>query len=407
VASLRVPLQILGGSPRLDAALRIAAGTNPDSSASSSLNYLCAQIAVACAAPVASVYVLEENDELVLRGNFGFSDAVLGEVRLKVGQGITGTAFETMRPVTVDDAGLVAQFAYFPQLAEERYPAFLAIPLRAASRPRGALVLQREVGPFTPEDALVAVVSGRAVAGVLESMHGVGSNVSLRGSGNRRGRTLGVGHVLSRALPRRRSSPDEGRRDLFAAFAAEREELRALIDRARTLAAAPVRELEEVATVIEDARLQERAGEHLERGMMPSLALERIAAEFSRALVGHGPHARRAVDVEAFLGAVAYRYAGLEPDRVRRGEVIVCVQLSALAALRGWANGATAALCAREERESSGVAVLTALGLPVATDLPRLFEVVGNGTRVALDGDTGEVIVNPSAAQAAPFRAPK
>jgi phosphoenolpyruvate-protein kinase (PTS system EI component) len=97
----------------------------------------------------------------------------------------------------------------------------------------------------------------------------------------------------------------------------------------------------------------------------------------------------------------------MEPDRVRRGEVIVCVQLSALAALRAWANGATAALCAREERESSGVALLTALGLPVATDLPRLFEVVGNGTRVALDADTGEVIVNPSAAQSAPFRAPK
>ena len=27
---------------------------------------------------------------------------------------------ETLKPVTVDDAGLVAQFAYFPQLSEER-----------------------------------------------------------------------------------------------------------------------------------------------------------------------------------------------------------------------------------------------------------------------------------------------
>ena len=404
MTSLRVPLQIVGATPRLDAALRIAAGPSRGSSASASLNYLCAQIAAVCASPIASVYALEENDELVLRGNFGFPDAVLGEVRLDVGQGITGTAMETMRPVTVDDAGLVAQFAYFPQLAEERYPAFLAIPLLALSRPLGTLVLQREVGPFTPEDVLIAAVAGRAVTAVLESLHPAGANVLLRGTGNGRGRALGVGHVLSRALPRRRASPEEGRRDLFAAFASERTELRALIDRARETLRTPVRALEEVATVIEDARLQERAGEHLETGMMPSLALERIAAEFSRALVGHGPHARRAVDVEAFLGAVAHRYAGMEPDRVRRGEVIVCVQLSALAALRGWANGATGALCAREERESSGVAVLTALGLPVSTDLPRLFELVGNGTRVAMDGTTGEVIVNPSAAQTAPYR---
>ncbi|TMA17796.1 MAG: hypothetical protein E6J85_16220, partial [Deltaproteobacteria bacterium] len=136
--SLRVPLQILGGTRRLDAALRLAAGSAPGSGLSSALSYLCTQIAATCEAPIASVYVLEERNELVLRGNFGFPDEVLGEVRLQVGQGITGTAVETMKPVTVDDAGLVAQFAYFPQLAEERYPAFLAVPLLSGPRPRGA-----------------------------------------------------------------------------------------------------------------------------------------------------------------------------------------------------------------------------------------------------------------------------
>ena len=34
----------------------------------------------------------------------------IGEVRMKVGQGITGTCVESMSPVTVDDARLTEQF---------------------------------------------------------------------------------------------------------------------------------------------------------------------------------------------------------------------------------------------------------------------------------------------------------
>ena len=85
-------MQILDRSERIQAALKFAAGASSGGSLSSSLNFLCDQLAVICDAPVASVYVLETGEELVLRGNHGFDREVLGEVRLKVGQGITGTA---------------------------------------------------------------------------------------------------------------------------------------------------------------------------------------------------------------------------------------------------------------------------------------------------------------------------
>jgi phosphoenolpyruvate-protein kinase (PTS system EI component) len=246
------------------------------------------------------------------------------------------------------------------------------------------------------------------VTAVLEAQHPQGANLLLHGAGNRRGRVLAAANVLSRALPRRQRtaefSSDDPHSDLMNAFTAEREEIRALAERARSALRERVRELEEAATVVEDARLQERAVEHLSAGLPPSLALERIAGEFARTLASHGPAARRAVDVEAFLGAVAHRYAGLEPGRVRRGELIVAVHLSGLSALRGWASGAVGALCASAAEDSTGVPVLTALGLPVASGVRQLFDVVGNGTRIALDSDSGEVYVNPTAAQAAAWR---
>jgi len=67
------------------------------------------------------------------------------------------------------------------------------------------------------------------------------------GAGNRRGRALGAAQVLSRALPRRQRaaevSSDDPHSDLLNAFTAEREEIRALAERARAAVRERVREL--------------------------------------------------------------------------------------------------------------------------------------------------------------------
>jgi phosphotransferase system enzyme I (PtsP) len=387
----------------VQAALRFAAGPAPGSSLSAGLCFLCEQLAEMTGSPIASAYVLEGSDDLVLRGTWGYQRDVIGEVRLKVGQGITGTCVEAMRPVTVDDARVSEQFEYFPQLAEERFPAFLAVPLLSGGRPRGALVLQRESGPFSEEDMVLAAGATRALTALIEAERPEGAHLILKGEGNQRGRTLGLATLLSRALPRRdarHASPDQ----LTAAFAAVREEILALAERSRAVLAGPCRELEEVSSAMLDARVEERAHEHLAAGVAPALALERIAAEVARSLGSAGPAARRAVDVEAFLGSVAHRLSGIEAQRVRRGELLVAVQLSGLAALRGWNAGVTGAVCATAAAESTGAPLLTALGLPVVSGVRAIFESVTQGDRVAIDAGTGEVIVNPSAAQAAAWR---
>ncbi len=406
----QVPVQIVGPSERLEAALRFAGGAARGSSLGSALSFLCAQISEIAKSPIASVYVLEQKDELVLRGNHGFPEAALGEVRLHVGQGITGTAVETLRPVTVNDAGLVEQFAYFPQLAEERYPAFLAVPILDGSRPRGALVLQREQGPFSDDDLILAVSLTPSLSALIEKHGASDASVVLRGQGNGRGRALGVVQLLSRALPRRqheKARPDASDvRELRAAFEEERDELRALLERARNVLAERARAVDDVATVIEDARTEERALEMVEAGLQPSLALERVAAEAARALRQAGAGSVRAVDVEAYLGAVAHRLAELDPGRVRRGEVLVGVHLPGPAALRAWAAGATGAVCSGAAFESAGVALFTALCLPVISGVRTVFEWCSRGTRVALDANAGELLVNPNAAQSTAWREP-
>jgi len=396
-------VQIVGRSERVQAALRFAAGASPDGSLSAGLCFLCQELAAMTGSPVASAYVLEGGGELVLRGTFGFTHDAIGEVRMKVGQGITGTCVETMSPVTVDDARLTEQFEYFPQLAEERYPAFLAIPLISSSSPRGALVLQREAGPFSESDIVLAISATRPFTALIDAQNPAGAHLILRGEGNGRGRSLGVATLLSRALPRRdtRKTTQE---QLQAAFAAERAEAMQLAERARPALGGPCRELEEICTTLADVRLEERAQEHVAKYVPPSIALERIAAEVARSLAQHGPAARRGVDIEAFLGAVARRLAGIEPQRLRRGELVVSVHLPGLVALRAWTAGVTGAICATPRQDSTGGNLLTGLGMPVVWGVRDIFESVSQGDRVALDSDGGEVVINPSAAQAAAWR---
>ena len=82
-------------------------------------------------------------------------------------------------------------------------------------------------------------------------------------------------------------------------------------------------------------------------------------------LLGEGKLLRRAIDVEAFLGAVAHRLSGIEPQRVRRGELLVSVHLPGLPALRAWSAGATGAVCAMAAGDSTGAALLGVLLLAV------------------------------------------
>ncbi|HYX93102.1 MAG TPA: hypothetical protein VE782_16160, partial [Myxococcaceae bacterium] len=86
-----------GNARRLDAVLELVAFSVRPRPLSSVLDELPPRIAQVLGADVCSIYLLEGTD-LVMRGNVGFASEALGEIRLAVGEGITGLAVEYMRP---------------------------------------------------------------------------------------------------------------------------------------------------------------------------------------------------------------------------------------------------------------------------------------------------------------------
>jgi uroporphyrinogen-III synthase len=88
------------------------------------------------------VYVLE-GDELVLRASKNPHADVVDRLRLRVGQGITGWVAEHRQPVAMADHAFEdPRFQVFNELPEDRYEAFLSVPVLCRGRLVAVINLQ-------------------------------------------------------------------------------------------------------------------------------------------------------------------------------------------------------------------------------------------------------------------------
>jgi uroporphyrinogen-III synthase len=88
------------------------------------------------------IYVLEE-DELVLRASKTPRSHAVDRLKLLVGEGITGWVAEHLKPVALaHDAFRDERFRFFNELPEDRYEAFLSVPILCRGKPVGVINLQ-------------------------------------------------------------------------------------------------------------------------------------------------------------------------------------------------------------------------------------------------------------------------
>ncbi len=81
-------------------------------------------------ADVCSIFLYEpEWDQLVLTATSGLNQEAVGNVRLRLGEGIAGWAAMVGKPVAVHDAWSDPRFKYIPALGEERAMSTLVVPV--------------------------------------------------------------------------------------------------------------------------------------------------------------------------------------------------------------------------------------------------------------------------------------
>ncbi len=126
------------------------------------------------------VYLLN-GDELVLSASKNPHQEVVDRLKLRVGQGITGWVAEHREPVAVArNAFEDPRFQYFNELPEDRYEAFLSVPLLSRNRLLGVLNLQhRQPHAYSKREIRLISTIGFLVGAEIELARLESENLNL------------------------------------------------------------------------------------------------------------------------------------------------------------------------------------------------------------------------------------
>src|SRR5438477_355438 len=119
---------------------------------------------------VASLYLVsEDGSQLLLTATNGLNERMVGRVRMKVGEGITGWVAQTRRPASVPDVSRDPHWKWVPGLDEERSHSMLSVPIESGPRLVGVVNVQSvEYRHFADADIdFLGAIAGQ-VAGILE-----------------------------------------------------------------------------------------------------------------------------------------------------------------------------------------------------------------------------------------------
>jgi phosphotransferase system enzyme I (PtsP) len=417
------------GNKRLDAVLDFVAFAAKPMPLVTLLDEAPRRIAGIFGADVCSLYLVEgDGHELVMRGNVGFSPAAIGQVRLHIGEGMTGEAVEYLRPVTSDHAPEDAAYKHFDVLGEERYPVFLVVPVRGKTGPLGALVVQRARESFEERDiellaalgAIIAagirhaeIIDARREPPVSRKAGGGTRKVTLTGRPFVGGRALGAIAALRRPAARPSESREdadvrEDRKLLRGAFDVADKAIRALADRATALRLGDQAAFLSTSTeILGDQRFRERADELVaDRAGIPN-ALNRVAREVTRtaASITRDPFLEeRARDVEDLCDALVMLAAADKRAELPTKAILVGDALSVFDLLiSARAHPVGVALTDRGGGPRTRT-LLRLFDVPAIVGVEGLFRWASDGDVALVDADHGLLVINPSKGEVAALR---
>lgn len=148
------------------------------------------------------VYLIErENSEIVLRASQVPHQVDLGQIRLKVGEGVTGWVVEHRSVVALpENAASDRRFKRFQALVEDTYEAFLSVPLLSGGEVIGVInVHHREPHFHTSDEISLLTFVGEQMGGAIAKSVLAEENVRLQEETAEMRRQLETRKIVERA----------------------------------------------------------------------------------------------------------------------------------------------------------------------------------------------------------------
>lgn len=162
---------------------RIVQEVNAAEDLAEASNIIVLRVKEAMGVDACSIYQnLPDTDYLTLMATDGLRPSAVGKVRLDIGNTLTGLVAEKAEPVNLSDASSHPRYRYFPETGEERYHAFLGVPILLQRKILGVLVVQQVESREFEEDYVAFLVTLAAqLAGAISQVRTAGK---LSGAGD-------------------------------------------------------------------------------------------------------------------------------------------------------------------------------------------------------------------------------
>jgi signal transduction histidine kinase len=183
---------------------RIVRATAESSDHEDLLRSIINQATVATGTQVCSLYLWDSVEQLLtLTATNGLAQSGVGQVRLGLGEGVTGWVAATRRPLAVPDVRAEPRFTWVPNLDQERFRSMLSVPILSQDRVIGVMNVQTvDVHRFSPAEIEFVQTIAAGAAGIIE----------LSGLRQKLGRQL----ELERAAVEQLTALNAGKSDLLA-----------------------------------------------------------------------------------------------------------------------------------------------------------------------------------------------
>ncbi len=400
---------------------------NAASDLPSILNIIVARVKQVMSTEVCSIYLRDNSGAYVLMATDGLNAAAVGQVRLAANEGLVGLVAAREEPINLDRAENHPKFLYFPETGEERYSAFLGVPVIHQRTVLGVLVIQQvERRKFDEgEEAFLVTVSAQ-LAGVIAHAEATGALASI-GSNNLRteirfqgvagapGVAVGQAVVVSpladlKAVPYQKIDNIEEELAFFnQCLAAVRQDVKSIGDELKIRLNREEQVLfDAYLGMLDDASLGGEVTDRIRQGLSAQYAWSDVILEHVKTFASmHDPYLQeRASDVQDLGSRVlAYLQQSTQKERVYPDNTILIGEELTASLLGEVPQGKLVGLVSLRGSSNSHVAILArSIGIPTvmgAVDLPYTKI---EGRELIVDGYHGSVYVDPSETIKAHYR---
>ncbi len=380
---------------------------------------------------VCSIFLYDEQSrELVLSATKGLNRSCVGKVRLRLGEGLTGLSLKELRPIRESHGSKNPNFKYLPGTSEERYEAFLAVPIILGVSRVGVLVVQHVTpGYFDDSDTKALRAIASQLAGAIENAkllislrHG-GTPMPARAQGRRpagervafiKGISGSNGFAVGKATFFGEFSDRELDRQLAAAAPLSMADFeQSLVATERQLESLQSRMNNEMADLsaalifnahllmLKDDMFSGAIKTAIAAGTAPPQAVADVVGKFV-ALFANSPNPRLREKVQDVRDLGHRLLLNLVPDGEGhqidlKGRIVIAGELLPSDILKIVAQNASG-LILTEGSFTAHAAILTrSLGMPLVIVSESQIGTCEDGETILVDADQGTVYINPDA----------